>query len=301
MNENEQDLIIKKKIEKREKLDIALAFIMIAVLLACIIFVLYLKFIRKEDDNHDSNNNILAKITLNNINSSLENSSVVQEFKNDGAAISSSINGNNLNVTYTKESTTFTMNMTLAGDELAVAIDKNNEEISQKIYQEVATTICSYYGNTRNDCIRTIESAKENPVDGIRYTTFNDIETIYIDITKKINVNTPPTYNHKTIESLSNTNYILSMNDTRIDHINIMNDSTSIKVSGNIYNLGNKEATLDVILTLYNENNEELKEEKYSFTESNKLTSSNSFTITIDLDDKIAIGTIKKYSLEIVK
>ena len=47
---NEQDRIMEEKILKREKFDTFLAYMLIVILLGCIGFIVYIKFIRNEDN-----------------------------------------------------------------------------------------------------------------------------------------------------------------------------------------------------------------------------------------------------------
>ena len=70
---NEQEMIMNEKIRKREKLDTILAYILLVFLIGAILFILYLKFIKREDTTtpvEKPNNNI----TLNDISNSLNNS-----------------------------------------------------------------------------------------------------------------------------------------------------------------------------------------------------------------------------------
>ena len=70
---NEQEMMMNEKIKKREKVDTILAYILLVFLLGAIIFILYLKFIRKGDNTTpvEKPNNY---ITLNDISNSLKNS-----------------------------------------------------------------------------------------------------------------------------------------------------------------------------------------------------------------------------------
>ena len=79
---NEQEMMINEKIRKREKVDTILAYILLVFLTGAILFILYLKFIKREDTTtpvEKPNNNI----TLNDISNSLNNSTLANRYFED--------------------------------------------------------------------------------------------------------------------------------------------------------------------------------------------------------------------------
>lgn len=98
---NEQEMIMNEKIRKREKLDTILAYILLVFLIGAILFILYLKFIKREDTTtpvEKPNNNI----TLNDISNSLNNSTLANRYLNDNVTFSSKVNGTSLVIDYKK-------------------------------------------------------------------------------------------------------------------------------------------------------------------------------------------------------
>ena len=53
---NEEEMMRTKKIEKREKTDTILAYILIVILIACLGIILFLKFVKKEDTKPEEHN-----------------------------------------------------------------------------------------------------------------------------------------------------------------------------------------------------------------------------------------------------
>ena len=60
-----------EKIKKREKLDTILAYILLVIIISAIVFVLYLKFIRREEPLVKQEEHLNNYITLNEISSKL--------------------------------------------------------------------------------------------------------------------------------------------------------------------------------------------------------------------------------------
>ena len=98
---NEQELMIKKKIEKREKVDTILAYILLVIITICIIIVVYIKFFR-EDEVVENNEYTANYITLNEISSALANSNLASQ--EGGATLNSTSTTDMLTVDYSKES-----------------------------------------------------------------------------------------------------------------------------------------------------------------------------------------------------
>ena len=254
---NEQELILKNKIEKREKFDIILAYILIVILVACIGIILYLKFI-KEEESTLPEEYIPTYISLNEISTSLNNSLLINKYRNDGAAFSSNISGSSLVITYEKEEEIININIPTVGNELFIEIPEENTEIVTEIYKEITTIICKYYGNSENNCRNVVDSINpNNSIQGVRFVNNN----IYIDTTKSIDVSAEIIYNEITKTSINNTNYKLNLLDTKISNISISGNDTNITFSGKIEKEDNNE-NLSVVVKLYDEEENIIGENK---------------------------------------
>lgn len=119
---NNQELMMREKILKREKTDTIIAYFLVVILLACILFMVYIKFIRTEENTDVTDNVISSVITLDNISTSLTNSSLANRYKNDGATFSTSISDNLLNVSYVKDDVNINLNIPLVGNELQIIL-----------------------------------------------------------------------------------------------------------------------------------------------------------------------------------
>ena len=186
---NEQDLILTQKIEKREKFDTILAYILLAILLGAILLVIYLKFLKKEEvvkpEEYTPN-----YISLNEISTKLNNSTLANRYLNDSATFNTSVQNNTLNVLYTKEDKNINLNIPMINDELEVSITEDNKEIITDIYKEITNIICMYYGNTESSCRTTINNiSSSSPVEGIRFVTDENNNKVYITTTRSIKVN----------------------------------------------------------------------------------------------------------------
>lgn len=307
---NEQEMIQRQKIEKREKVDRVIAYILIVILLGAIAFVLYAKFIMKTDDNTTKPEEYTPNyITLTDISSSLNSSALANRYLNDGVTFSSSISNNALVVTYVKDTTNLNLNIPLVNNELEVVIDSTNSEIITDIYKEISTIICTFYGNDETSCRTTIDTVNaDNPIEGIRFVNNDDTNTVYIDIMKGIpvqsitNSNTESglLYTEVTTVDLSLTNYKLNISNTEISNINVTTSDTDIKFSGNINGTSGEEG-LSVVVKLFDEMANTLGENKYEYTLENPLNGEGTFEVSFILSDTLKLENIKKYSIDVVR
>jgi len=275
---NEQDQIIQEKIKKREKTDIMLAYILIVILLGCIVFIICLKLIKKDDNNgtEEPTEYVANYIKLEDIASSI-NSNMNSKYN----GINANTSNDSINIIYGG----LLYNIKLVNNELEFNIDNDNKELSEEIYKEIVTSICSYYNNDRDRCKNAAESITfGNNENGIRFID----NTMYISITNSvtpIDVVKKTVYSEETVTEINNTDYEINMNDKVISNINIDMGDTSITISGDLSSNGN------VTIKLYDNDNNEL--------DSKELDSNNNFSISFDYDDKLNIESIKKYSISI--
>jgi len=298
---NEQEMIINEKIKKREKIDTILAYMLIIILLGAILLVLYLKFIRKNDEVVTPNEYTPSYISLIELSNSFNTSKLVTDYTNNNIALSSSVAGNILNINYVKGENNITLNIPLIGNELQVEYKTENKNIAEDIYKEIATIVCVYNGNIESSCRNTINNIGiNNQINGIRIIENENTTTTYIDIMKKIEVNDITTYTEITPVDISNTNYILSLEGIQIDNININNNENKLIIKGNVKSLNN-DKMFQVQIKLYDENDKLLKEKVYEYTEANPLNESSVFEIEFELNEELKKEDIKKYSVEIIK
>lgn len=307
---NEQEMIQRQKIEKREKVDRVIAYILIVILLGAIAFVLYAKFIMKTDDNTTKPEEYTPNyITLTDISSSLNSSILANRYLNDGVTFSSSISNNALVVTYVKDTTNLNLNIPLVNNELEVVIDSTNSEIITDIYKEISTIICTFYGNDETSCRTTIDTVNaDNPIEGIRFVNNDDTNTVYIDIMKGIPVQSITNsnsesgllYTEVTTVDLSLTNYKLNISNTEISNIDVTTSDTDIKFSGNINGTSGEEG-LSVVVKLFDEMANTLGENKYEYTLENPLNGEGTFEVSFILSDTLKLENIKKYSIDVVR
>lgn len=307
---NEQEMIQRQKIEKREKVDRVIAYILIVILLGAIAFVLYAKFIMKTDDNTTKPEEYTPNyITLTDISSSLNSSILANRYLNDGVTFSSSISNNAIIVSYVKDTTNLNLNIPLVNNELEVVIDSTNSEIITDIYKEISTIICTFYGNDETSCRTTIDTVNaDNPIEGIRFVNNDDTNTVYIDIMKGIPVQSITNsnsesgllYTEVTTVDLSLTNYKLNISNTEISNINVTTSDTDIKFSGNINGTSGEEG-LSVVVKLFDEMANTLGENKYEYTLENPLNGEGTFEVSFILSDTLKLENIKKYSIDVVR
>ena len=273
---NEQDLIIQEKIKKREKTDIMLAYMLIIILLGCILFVVYLKFIKKDNSISD---NGTTEYTVNYIKLSDIVSNINNNLSGKYSGISATSVDNNITISYGD----LLYDVKLINNELEFKVDNNNRELSEDIYKEIIAAVCTYYSNDRTGCVNASNSIDSN-TSGIRLVN----DTVYINITSGV---TPvetvrkTVYAAETVTSINNTDYEINMNDRIINNIMIDMNDTKITISGEISSSG------IVAVKLYDADNKEL--------DSKKLESENNFSISFDYNDKLNINSVKKYSISV--
>lgn len=297
---NEQEMMINEKIKKREKVDTILAYILLVFLLGAIIFILYLKFIRKEDNTTpvEKPNNY---ITLNDISNSLNNSTLANRYLNDNVTFSSKVNGTSLEIDYKKEDKEEVLNVNTVGTELEFTMNDDNRLIIEDIYKEVANIICVYYNNSEDSCRNTLNKVDEkNPVNGIRYVTSDNNILVYVNTTQSIDVEKTETYTEVTNVELSKTNYELKLDTEVINNIKVDTTDTLITFTGDVTTTSeNKNMT--IVVTLYGDNNTKLTEEKYEFNDTNKLEDNGQFKVEFTLSNTLTKDSIKTYSINIEK
>ena len=297
---NEQEMIMNEKIRKREKLDTILAYILLVFLIGAIIFILYLKFIKREDTTtpvEKPNNNI----TLNDISNSLNNSTLANRYLNDNVTFSSKVNGTSLVIDYKKDDKIVNLNVNTMGTELEFTMNEDNRLVTEDIYKEVANIICVYYKNTEDACRSTLSKVDENnPINGIRYVTSDNNILVYVNTAKSIDIENIDTYTEVTKTELSKTNYELKLDTETINNIKITNADTLITFTGNVTTTSESK-NMSIVVTLYGDNDTKLTEEKYEFNDTNKLEENKEFKVEFTLNDTLNLDSIKAYSISIEK
>lgn len=297
---NEQEMIMNEKIRKREKLDTILAYILLVFLIGAILFILYLKFIKREDTTtpvEKPNNNI----TLNDISNSLNNSTLANRYLNDNVAFSSKVNGTSLVIDYKKDDKIVNLNVNTMGTELEFTMNEDNRLVTEDIYKEVANIICVYYKNTEDACRSTLSKVDENnPINGIRYVTSDNNILVYVNTAKSIDIENIDTYTEVTKTAVTKTNYELKLDTETINNIKITNADTLITFTGNVTTTSESK-NMSIVVTLYGDNDTKLTEEKYEFNDTNKLEDNKEFKVEFTLNDTLTLDSIKAYSISIEK
>ena len=297
---NEQEMMINEKIRKREKVDTILAYILLVFLTGAILFILYLKFIKREDTTtpvEKPNNNI----TLNDISNSLNNSTLANIYLNDNVTFSSKVNGTSLVIDYKKDDKIVNLNVNTMGTELEFTMNEDNRLVTEDIYKEVANIICVYYKNTEDACRSTLSKVDEsNPINGIRYVTSDNNILVYVNTAKSIDIENIDTYTEVTKTELSKTNYELKLDTETINNIKITNADTLITFTGNVTTTSESK-NMSIVVTLYGDNDTKLTEEKYEFNDTNKLEENKEFKVEFTLNDTLNLDSIKAYSISIEK
>lgn len=296
---NEEELMRMKKIEKREKVDIALAYMLIVILLGAIVVILYLKFIRKEEPRQDDQ--LPTYISLNEITAGLNSSTLANRYTNDGATFTSTVSNDAIVVTYTKGEQNININIPLVNNELQVNIAKENEQIITDTYKEIANIICKYYGNSEDSCRTTINNIKSDS-QGIRFISDANNSYVYIDINKSVDVTNVfnSSYTEETKVTLDNTSYSLKISDTEISNITVTNSDTDIKVSGSIKNLST-EGTLSIIVKLYDNDGNVVGEDKKEYTADKALNGEDTFEFSFAYNDTLKKDNVKDYSINVAR
>ena len=298
---NEQEIMMNEKIKKREKLDTILAYILLVIIIGTIVFVLYLKFIRREETTVKPEEHQNNYITLNEISSKLNTSTLANKYKNDNATFTSNVNGNSLNIDYKKDNEIINLNVKTIGTELEFNITEDNKVIAEEIYKEIANIICVYYKNTEDSCRSTLSKINENnSVDGIRYVSSDNNKFVYVNTAKSIDVESIDLYTEVTNVELSKTNYELKLDTEAINNIKVEEKNITLTFTGNITTTGENN-NISVLVTLYDENSAKLAEEKYEYNDTNQISDNSEFKVEFNLNDNLKLENIKYYSINIQK
>ena len=273
---SEEELMIQEKIKKREKTDIMIAYAMIVILLACILFVVYLKFIRKDNSTSNNDNN-QTEYTINYIKLDDVINGLNSNLRDKYNGITSTLGDNSINISYGD----LLYEVKLINNELEFKLDSDNEELSEDIYKEMIAIVCTFYSSDRTGCVNASKEV-DNDTNGVRFVDNN----VYINITSGI---TPLetvrkiVYADETIMNVDNTDYEINMNDKVVSDIKVVMSDTKVTVGGDISSNGK------VTVKLYDDNNNELS--------SKEVDCESNFSIDFEFDDKLNKDNIKKYSI----
>lgn len=280
---NEEEMMMRQKVEKREKVDTIIAYCLIVILIGCIAILSILKLTKKEDvvkpDDHTP-----SYATLNDVVTNLNNSNL------DITASTS----NNAVVVTTKDGS-LNLNIPLVNNELEVAYNKDNEEVVTNIYKEITTNLCVFYGNTNDICTSVVNNiTKDSTVNGIRFITEGDNTKVYINLLASIDVSSyKEEYTEETIKDISINNYSLNINDVNVSNIVINNSDTDIVFTSDLKNNNSDKYTITI--KLYDENNNSIGEESKEYTTEDKLE------IKFTYSDSLLKDNVKKYSINITR
>ena len=280
---NEEEIMMRQKVEKREKVDTIIAYCLIVILIGCIAILSILKLTKKEDevkpDDHTP-----SYATLNDVVTNLNNSNL------DVTASTS----NNAVVVTTKDGS-LNLNIPLVNNELEVTYNKDNEEVVTNIYKEITTNLCVFYGNTNDICTSVVNNiTKDSTVNGIRFITEGDNTKVYINLLASIDVSSyKEEYTEETIKDISINNYSLNINDVNVSNIVINNSDTDIVFTSDLKNNNSDKYTITI--KLYDENNNSIGEESKEYTTEDKLE------IKFTYSDSLLKDNVKKYSINITR
>ncbi len=285
MNEQnyDQEMMMRQKVEKREKVDTIIAYCLIVILIGCIAILSILKLTKKEDvvkpDDHTP-----SYATLNDVVTNLNNSNL------DITASTS----NNAVVVTTKDGS-LNLNIPLVNNELEVTYNKDNEEVVTNIYKEITTNLCVFYGNTNDICTSVVNNiTKDSTVNGIRFITEGDNTKVYINLLASIDISSyKEEYTEETIKDISINNYSLNINDVNVSNIVINNSDTDIVFTSDLKNNNSDKYTITI--KLYDENNNSIGEESKEYTTEDKLE------IKFTYSDSLLKDNVKKYSINITR
>ena len=286
MNEQnyDQEMMMRQKVEKREKVDTIIAYCLIVILIGCIAILSILKLTKKEDevkpDDHTP-----SYATLNDVVTNLNNSNL------DVTASTS----NNAVVVTTKDGS-LNLNIPLVNNELEVTYNKDNEEVVTNIYKEITTNLCVFYGNTNDICTSVVNNiTKDSTVNGIRFVTEGDNTKVYINLLASIDVSSyKEEYTEETIKDIDINNYSLNINDVNVSNIVINNNSdTDIVFTSDLKNNNSDKYTITI--KLYDENNNSIGEESKEYASEDKLE------IKFTYSDSLLKDNVKKYSINITR
>lgn len=285
MNEQnyDQEMMMRQKVEKREKVDTIIAYCLIVILIGCIAILSILKLTKKEDevkpDDHTP-----SYATLNDVVTNLNNSNL------DVTASTS----NNAVVVTTKDGS-LNLNIPLVNNELEVTYNKDNEEVVTNIYKEITTNLCVFYGNTNDICTSVVNNiTKDSTINGIRFITDGDNTKVYVNLLASIDVSSyKEEYTEETIKDISINNYSLNINDVNVSNIVINNSDTDIVFTSDLKN--NNSGKYTITIKLYDENNNSIGEESKEYTTEDKLE------IKFTYSDSLLKDNVKKYSINITR
>ena len=201
MNEEEFQ---KQKIEKREKIDTILAYVILGILVFSIIIITYLKFVKKSDAGDEYT---VTYATISDVASGLNNSNL---------GVTAAVTDRAINIT--KDNFDITVSL-INNNELEFKYSKDNKDMVTSIYKEVLKNLCVFYGNSDSECTSTVNAInEESNISGIRFLKDGDNTNVYINILSSISLpdGNKKVYNEETITDVSFNDYELKMSDVEV-------------------------------------------------------------------------------------
>ena len=217
MNEEEFQ---KQKIEKREKIDTILAYVILGILVFSIIIITYLKFVKKSDAGDEYT---VTYATISDVASGLNNSNL---------GVTAAVTDRAINIT--KDNFDITVSL-INNNELEFKYSKDNKDMVTSIYKEVLKNLCVFYGNSDSECTSTVNAInEESNISGIRFLKDGDNTNVYINILSSISLpdGNKKVYNEETITDVSFNDYELKMSDVEVTNITVnKNDNNTVVVN----------------------------------------------------------------------
>lgn len=276
MNEEEFQ---RQKIEKREKVDTILAYVILGILVLSIVIITYLKFVKKNDAGDEYT---VTYATISDVASGLNNSNL---------GVTAVVTDRAINIT--KDNFDITVSL-INNNEIEFKYSKDNKDIVTSIYKEVLNNLCTFYGNNDNVCTSTINAInEESNISGIRFLKDGDNTSVYINILSSIPLpdGNKKVYNEETITDVSFNDYELKMSDVEVTNITVNKNDNNTVFIGNIKNLGSSKYSIKI--KLYDKDGKVIRETSQEYNTENR------FEITFDYSDSLNKDSIVRYSISI--
>lgn len=276
MNEEEFQ---KQKIEKREKIDTILAYVILGILVFSIVIITYLKFVKKSDAGDEYT---VTYATISDVASGLNNSNL---------GVTAAVTDRAINIT--KDNFDITVSL-INNNELEFKYSKDNKDMVTSIYKEVLKNLCVFYGNSDSECTSTVNAInEESNISGIRFLKDGDNTSVYINILSSISLpdGNKKVYNEETITDVSFNDYELKMSDVEVTNITVNKNDNNTVFIGNIKNLGSSKYSIKI--KLYDKDGKIIRETSQEYNTENR------FEITFDYNDSLNKDSIVRYSISI--
>lgn len=284
--------------KKNNKKTTIISCVFLLLLIALLILVITLR-IRYDEEQQNSEKNKL--ISLETVTKDFNEIETIENY-----TVNMKNSTNSFYIIYNNSEEKGIIEGTYADGIISIKFEKENFELSKKIYKELVNITCNFYNYQNYECDKTVDKFlnEEYDVNGLIYEYISDDEIyLKIDATHKIELYKEKTeYKNNEFIDINQLEYTISNEEFQLvePSFSYVSETKKIIYSAKVNNLLESETNVKIKLKLYDENNNEILTNEF---DNSTLENKNEFDVTFEilLNDNIEYESIKYLSVDFIK